>query len=138
MLNVIALALLSLSTHAADKIVRNAAALKAEASGESLVIKADGKSVGSFDCLFAKPADYTVLNGLIQELGAGGKQVSIDLKQLGQYCELKRTQHRCLYDGKTDGCSPEEMNRLEKARKDGWGLLDLADDAPRFVKSHSE
>lgn len=131
------LLLIALNVHA-ESITRPASAIKAEASGDKLIIQANGKTVGTFDCLLSKPADYLVLNGLIQEAGANGAPITLDLKILGHFCELKRTQHRCLYDGKNDGCAPEEMKTLEKARKDGWDLLDLADDVPRFLKTKAQ
>lgn len=114
-------------------VTHSSADLKAEAHGEKLEVKAAGKTVASFDCSFSKPLDYDLFNTIIQEAGVGGSLVTLDLSGLSRYCELKRTQQTCLYDGKKDGCSPEEMKKLEQANMQGFDLVDIVEDLPRFI-----
>lgn len=113
-------------------ITAEAREIRADVSGEKLILKAKGQNVATHDCFLSKPGDNEAFNDFVQELGKAGP-VTIDLKGLEQYCEIRKLEHRCLYDKTREGCSSDEIARVSGAVRDGYDLIDVREDLKRFI-----
>lgn len=125
----------SFGERAGNLLTAPANEIRAESFSDRLVLKASGKQVASQECRL-NSSEIKVVNELIHDLGQNGP-VTVDLKGLANYCELRRLEHRCLYDSSRDGCEKEEIAKYNQGLRDGYDLVDVSEDFKRFIRGRN-
>ncbi len=126
----------SLAAATEKPITHPAGKLKIEVSSRKLSILADGKSVATIECQLTA-ADAPAIRDLIAAKGSPETPITIDLKGIANYCDLRKLQHRCLYDADSGGCSASDLKKVEKGDQDGFDWDEPAKDLEKFL-SNSE
>lgn len=120
------------AVHATDKSVATTAGkIRMDVSSGQLNLFIGGTNHLSTACQLSK-ADSQDIKDLPPSLGASETPVKVDVQGLSAYCAIRVTQYKCT---EGNGCSPEELKRVEKAETQGFDWYEPAADFKRFIKS---